>query len=182
MNNYNLDFLYYQTPPEHIGLDVEQDPKRGDILNLKLQFRGYMSQCSLQEYVTVIIEAFQDKMPQSSSLLWTLADFEIEEKLIYIDSYRKNKDIAKLNVRLQEITMSDGYETEGLDEFEIEFRDNQPQLQTWVTDALGDKAFTIDNAAGVTTIEVEESPILHVRLEGKKLIIKVNTDYFIDYW
>ena len=182
MNNYNLDFLYYQTPPEYIGLDVEQDPELDKIEALEEKFQNYMSHCSIQDYVTVIIEAFCDKMPNSLSLESTLAEFELgEEDIIYVDSYRKNKDITKVDSRLQEVITKEGWEIENLDEFEIEFRDNQPQLQTWITDTLGDKTFTVNNAAGVSTIEVEESPILRIRLEDKNLIIKANTDYAVWY-
>lgn len=182
MIEYDLNFLFYNKPIEYQTLDGGEDPNKVVARRARIEFKKLMVDNILKDYTTLIIRSFKDQYPNEVALELALINYKFENgEQIYEGLFRKKDDISKVNFKYKEVIIDEGWETESLEELEIQFSESQDNLLEWVITELEDKVLSQNVIGDKTIIEVSESPISRIEITLKSLLLVINDDYFIEY-
>jgi hypothetical protein len=179
MSDYNLDFLFYQSPEEYwYRIDGDTDPKLREVTREEIRFRKYISACPLNEYVVTLTKALKDIYPCHIDYFLKEGKYSLMGNPGKI--LRENVDVIAVQAEYKQVDDDYEYETY-LDSLILEFKKSQPRLRTWVQQGLENKIFTADSGIGITSFSLENSPINKILIEEKKLSFYIDKNSYIRY-
>lgn len=171
------EWLYYITPYRD-ALDIGElkYPKYLELnFPYKYQFTDYLLECSLKEFVSVMIWIFRDRYPYEYSTIQVLQAKKDEknDELLFNTNKRKLQDIEPLD--FEEVGNFDL----GLLSLKIKFKQPQISVFNWVEQAIKGKTFEKIESPETSVYSVSESPIEKLEVTKNHVFIKIKEDYLI---
>ena len=187
-------FLFYLSPPEYrrLYLDGESDPKSLEMSDELFKCSTKLAKVPLKNFVIFMVEVLKNKMPNMTGyrlsvlkgdgadiLKGTRKPNRDNQDIISINSLRKPyfEDRANAPVDL----VIDGHNfmpnTHYTEQISVVLKESQHELEKWIEEALVGK--TYEKKGG--EIVVQDSPILKVEIEAKKLTIHLDKAAYRTY-
>lgn len=190
-NKFNLDLIFLYKEPldrEYIILDNDKEFQEWTNKYEKQEnlFVNYISNCSLNDFVYLLVRAFTTKYPNFTTLGFTLGNSNWDKKEENFTTFENfiRKDIKTFFSELYLGPVNDPLHPEIREIFDkrITMEFNNSFSESIIPEALIGKNYIKTMDGNRSIYKVQESPIDSLEYVDKKIIININPLYVFLYY